>query len=54
MSPDYGVFIWSAYGFAALAVLGLTLRAVIDHRMQVRALARLERMAPIAGRAADE
>lgn len=54
MQQDYGVFIWSAYGFAALAVLGLTLRAVIDHRLQVRALARLERMAPNTGGPTDE
>jgi heme exporter protein D len=35
-------FIWSAYGLAALIVLGLVVRAVLDHRAQRRALARLE------------
>ncbi len=35
-------FIWSAYGLAALIVFGLILRAVLDHRAQQRALARLE------------
>ena len=42
MSPDYGVYIWSAYGFTALVVAALLLRAVVDHRVQVSALARLE------------
>lgn len=35
-------FIWSAYGLAGLIVLGLIVRAVLDHRAQARALARLE------------
>jgi heme exporter protein D len=35
-------FIWAAYGLAGLIVLGLILRAVLDHRAQLKALARLE------------
>lgn len=51
----YGAYIWSAYGAAALAVLVLTLRAVLDHRAQLRALARLEGTGSPAGeRLADE
>jgi heme exporter protein D len=38
----YAPFIWSAYGATALVVAGLILRAVLDHRAQLRALARLE------------
>ena len=38
---DYGAFIWSAYGASALVVAGLVIRAVLDHRVQVRALRRL-------------
>ncbi len=38
----HAVFIWSAYGAATLVVLGLVIRAVLDHRAQRRALARLE------------
>ncbi|WP_375459138.1 heme exporter protein CcmD [uncultured Enterovirga sp.] len=39
---DYGFYIWSAYGVTALAVAALLVRAVFDHRAQLRALARLE------------
>ena len=35
-------FIWAAYGLAALIVLGLILRALLDHRAQLKALARFE------------
>lgn len=42
MSPDHAGFIWAAYGATALAVAGLVIRAVLDHRAQVRALSRLE------------
>jgi heme exporter protein D len=35
-------FIAFAYAITALVVAGLILRAVIDHRAQVRALAELE------------
>jgi heme exporter protein D len=35
-------FIVFSYAVTALVVLGLTLRAVIDHRAQTRALAELE------------
>jgi heme exporter protein D len=35
-------FITAAYGVTALIVAGLLLRAVLDHRAQVRALADLE------------
>ncbi|MCG7394864.1 heme exporter protein CcmD [Microvirga sp. ACRRW] len=35
-------FIAFSYSLTALVILGLTLRAVIDHRAQVRALADLE------------
>jgi heme exporter protein D len=38
----HAVFIWSAYGATTLVVLGLVIRAVLDHRAQRRALARLE------------
>lgn len=36
-------FIAAAYAAAAIAVAGLVLRAVLDHRAQVNALAELER-----------
>ncbi|MGA0596960.1 heme exporter protein CcmD [Enterovirga sp. CN4-39] len=38
----HAVFIWSAYGVTTLIALGLVIRAVLDHRAQRRALARLE------------
>jgi heme exporter protein D len=38
----HAVFIWSAYGLTCLVAFGLVLRAVLDHRAQTRALARLE------------
>ncbi len=41
MSP-YTVFIAGAYGVTALVVAGLVLRAALDYRAQVRALADLE------------
>jgi heme exporter protein D len=39
----HAVFIWSAYGITGVVVAGLILRAVLDHRMQGKALARLDR-----------
>jgi len=39
---SHGFFIAFSYILTALVVAGLILRAVIDHRMQVRALAELE------------
>ena len=36
-------FIVAAYGFAALLVAGLVARAVLDHRVQLQALAKLEK-----------
>lgn len=39
---DYAVYVWSAYGAAALALGLLTLYVVLDNRAQARALARLE------------
>ena len=41
MNP-HTAFIASAYGFTALIAAGLVLRAILDHRAQVRALAGLE------------
>ena len=41
MGP-HAVFILASYGFAALVVGGLVLRAVLDHRAQRRALDALE------------
>jgi heme exporter protein D len=38
----HAAFIWAAYGAAALILAGLVLRAILDHRAQRRALARLE------------
>jgi heme exporter protein D len=38
----HAVFIWSAYGVTTLIALALVIRAVVDHRAQRRALARLE------------
>ena len=38
----HGFFIAFSYILTALVVAGLILRAVVDHRMQVRALADLE------------
>ncbi|WP_369414212.1 heme exporter protein CcmD [Microvirga puerhi] len=43
--PDmssHALFIASAYAITALVVVGLILRAVVDHRIQRRALAELE------------
>jgi len=42
-NPGYAVYVWSAYGATALAVAGLVLRAILDHRAQLRALACFER-----------
>ena len=53
MGAEYGIYIWSAYGAAALAVVGLVSRAVIDHRHQVRALARLSETASQSDLAQD-
>lgn len=39
-------FILAAYAATALVVAGLILRAVLDHRIQVRALRALESRAP--------
>ena len=39
---EYAVFVWSAYGAAAVAVGSLILYCLLDHRAQARALARLE------------
>jgi heme exporter protein D len=39
---DYTFFIVGSYAITALVVGGLVLRAVLDHRAQVRALAELE------------
>ena len=47
-APDYGVFIWSAYGVTGLVVAALLLRAVLDYRAQLKALARLENASPAA------
>jgi heme exporter protein D len=44
----HAVFILGSYGFAALVVGGLVLRAILDHRAQRRALDLLE--APRRGR----
>jgi heme exporter protein CcmD len=38
----HAVFIWSAYGVTTVIALALVVRAVLDHRAQRRALARLE------------
>lgn len=46
---DYAVYIWSAYGVAGLAVGLLVLHTVLDHRAQLRALARLEAKAAVQG-----
>ncbi|MBB4041364.1 heme exporter protein D [Microvirga flocculans] len=39
---SHGFFIALSYILTALVVAGLILRAVVDHRMQVRALAELD------------
>ncbi|QFU15022.1 heme exporter protein CcmD [Microvirga thermotolerans] len=39
---SHAAFIAAAYGITALVVAGLILRAVLDHRLQRRALAALE------------
>lgn len=49
----HAVFIWSAYGVTGLVVLALVIRAVLDHRGQARALARLERKAAPEGARRD-
>jgi heme exporter protein D len=41
----HAAFIWAAYAAFALVVAGLVIRAVIAHRAQRRALARLEERA---------
>ena len=38
-------FIWAAYAAFAVVVVGLVARAILDHRAQRRALARLEEAA---------
>jgi heme exporter protein D len=38
----HAFFIWAAYGVTALIVGALILRAVVDHRAQLRSLAALE------------
>jgi heme exporter protein D len=38
----HGSFIVTSYAVTALVVAGLILRAVIDHRIQTKALAELE------------
>ena len=38
----HGFFIITAYAVTALVIAGLILRAVVDHRAQLRALADLE------------
>ena len=38
----HAVFIWSAYGATTVIALALVIRAILDHRAQRRALARLE------------
>jgi heme exporter protein D len=38
----HGLFIIMAYGVTGVILAGLFLHAVLDHRVQVRALARLE------------
>jgi heme exporter protein D len=39
---DHAGFILAAYALAAATIAGLVLRAVLDHRAQTDALARLE------------
>jgi heme exporter protein D len=39
---SHGFFIVTSYAVTALVVAGLILRAVIDHRIQTKALAELE------------
>lgn len=39
---SHALFIIGAYAVTALVVAGLILRAVVDHRIQLRALADLE------------
>ena len=39
----HAVFIWSAYGATAVVIAALVVRAIVDHRAQVRTLARLQR-----------
>lgn len=46
---EYAVFVLSAYGVTAVAVLTLLLWTVADYRTQVRALARLEAARPGSG-----
>ena len=43
MSGDYTGFILAAYGFSALAIVGLIIWIALDARAQTRALADLER-----------
>jgi heme exporter protein D len=43
LNPAHLPFIAAAYGITLLVVGGLILRAVLDHRAQMRALAALER-----------
>ena len=38
----HAAFIWSAYGATFVILAGLVVRAVLDHRVTRRALARLE------------
>lgn len=42
MGGEYGVFIWSAYGFTGTLVALLIAWTALDYRAQAKALARLE------------
>ena len=55
MGP-HGAFILAAYVVTALVIGGLVVRALLDHRAQIRALAELESrgMGRRSGRAAGE
>lgn len=46
---EYAFYIWSAYGVTGLTVAALLVWAVVDHRAQTRALARLEAVADASG-----
>ncbi len=50
LSGPHALYVWSAYGATALAIGALVIRAVLDHRAQARALARLGGAEPL-GRA---
>lgn len=51
----YGAYVWSAFGFAALVLIGLLVQSVLQARRREREFVRLREIArPAAGRPAPK